>query len=78
LVGVLVGALVVVVRRTHETEVHVKFTAAFGEAFGGFLGGLFPYVGLFFEVDVSKRMVFKDRGSAIDMFRQGVELAFTG
>jgi hypothetical protein len=77
-VSVLVGVPVVVMGRTHKAKVHEEFTAAFGEAFGGFSDGLFPYVGVFFEINVSKRMVFKDRGDAVNMFRQGVELAFTG
>jgi len=69
---------VVICRRTHKAKVHEKFTAAVGEAFGRFPGGLFPYVGLLFEIDVSERVVFEDRGVAVNMVRQGVELAFTG
>jgi hypothetical protein len=62
----------------HKAKVHEKFTAAVREAFGRFLGGLFPYVGLFFKVDVSEWVVFEHRGNAVNMLRQGVELAFAG
>ena len=59
-------------RLRHKAKVHEKFTAAFGEAFDRFSGGLFPYVGLLFKIDVSERMVFEDWGDAVNMFRQGI------
>jgi hypothetical protein len=69
---------VAISRRTHKAKGHEEFTAAVREAFSGFPGGLFPYVGLLFKIDVSEWVVFEDRGNAIDMVRQGVQLALTG
>ncbi len=68
-IGVLVGASVVLTRRSHKPEVHEEFTAAFGVAFGRFSGGLLPDVGLFFEIDMSERVVFENRWDAIAVSR---------
>jgi hypothetical protein len=77
-VGGFVGTSVVISRRTHKAKVHEKFTATVREAFGRFPGRLFSYVGLLFKIDVSEWVVFENWGNAIDMVRQGVELALSG
>ena len=73
-----VGTSVVISRCTHKAKVHEKFTATVREVFGRFPGGFFSYVGLLFKIDVSEWVVFEDRGNAVNMVRQGVELALTG
>jgi hypothetical protein len=77
LVGGFVWAPIILSGRSYKPEVHEEFTAALGKAFGRLPCRLLTDVGLFFEVDMLEWVVFKNRRDPINVFGEGVELAFS-
>jgi hypothetical protein len=76
-VRVLVWAAVVIGGSTHEAKVHEELRALSCNTFGGFTSSLLANVGLFFEVDQAKRVVFEVWGCTNHVLRKNFKLLFT-